>query len=232
MQHILLVDDEKKITAPLQTAFERAGYTVSVANDGHTGLSMSIVSNPDVIVLDVMMPGLDGWQVCQAIRKNSIVPIIMLTALDDSMDRIRGLELGADDYLVKPFGFEELHAHVKAMLRRVQLDKAVDTRQVISAGEFELDIEARYLKKNGQRIELRQKEFEIITLLMTNIGKIVTRERLFDEVWGTDWLGDTRTLDVHMSWIRAKLEDDSTDPQYCNTVRGVGYRFEIPESII
>jgi DNA-binding response OmpR family regulator len=229
MQHILLVDDEKKITTPLQTAFERAGYTVSVANDGHTGLSMAIVSNPDLIVLDVMMPGLDGWQVCQAIRKTSIVPIIMLTALDDSMDRIKGLELGADDYLVKPFGFEELHAHVKAMLRRIQLDKAVDIRQVIQAGEFELDIEARYLKKNGGRIELRQKEFEIITLLMTNIGKVVTREQLFNEVWGTDWLGDTRTLDVHMSWIRAKLKDDSTDSQYCNTVRGVGYRFEIPE---
>ena len=229
MQHILLVDDEKKLTVPLQTAFQRAGYQVSVANDGHTGLSMAIVSDPDVVILDVMMPGLDGWQVCQAIRKNSVVPIIMLTALDDSVDRIRGLELGADDYLVKPFGFEELQAHVKAMLRRVQLDRDVDTRQIIEAGELELDIEARYLKKNGQRIELRQKEFEIITLLMTHIGKVVTREQLFDEVWGTDWLGDTRTLDVHMSWIRAKLEDDPTDPRYCNTVRGVGYRFESPE---
>jgi DNA-binding response OmpR family regulator len=229
MQHILLVDDEKKLTLPLQTAFQRAGYQVSVANDGHTGLSMAIVSDPDVVILDVMMPGLDGWQVCQAIRKNSVVPIIMLTALDDSVDRIRGLELGADDYLVKPFGFEELQAHVKAMLRRVQLDKDVDTRQIIQAGEFELDIEARYLKKNGQRIELRQKEFEIVTLLMTHIGKVVTREQLFDEVWGTDWLGDTRTLDVHMSWIRSKLEDEPTDPRYCNTVRGVGYRFEIPK---
>jgi DNA-binding response OmpR family regulator len=229
MQHILLIDDEKKITSPLQTAFERAGYTVSVANDGHTGLSMAMIEDPAVVVLDIMMPGLDGWQVCQAIRKNSVVPIIMLTALDDSVDRIRGLELGADDYLVKPFGFEELQAHVKAMLRRVQLDQDVNTRQIINAGEFELDIEARYFKKNGQRIELRQKEFEIITLLMTHSGKVVTREQLFDEVWGTDWLGDTRTLDVHMSWIRAKLEDDPTDPRYCKTVRGVGYRFEIPE---
>lgn len=229
MKHILLIDDEKKLTTPLQSAFEREGYEVSVANDGHTGLSMAIVSKPDVIVLDVMMPGIDGWTVCQEIRKHSNIPIIMLTALDDSMDRIKGLEIGADDYLVKPFSFEELHAHIRAMLRRVQLDRQTDTRQIIIAGDFELDIEARLLKKSGERIELRQKEFEIITLLMTNIGKVVTREQLFDEVWGTDWLGDTRTLDVHMSWIRAKLEDNPSLPQYCNTVRGVGYQFMIPE---
>ncbi len=229
MQHILLIDDEKKITTPLKSSFEHTGYKVSVAHDGHTGLSMAIVSKPDVVVLDVMMPGLDGWQVCQEIRKNSNIPIIMLTALDDSMDRIRGLELGADDYLVKPFGFEELHAHVRAMLRRVRLDKQLITEQIINAGKFELNIEARYLKKNGERIELRQKEFEIVTLLMSNIGKVVTREQLFDEVWGTDWLGDTRTLDVHMSWIRSKIEDDPTRPQYCNTVRGIGYQFILPE---
>lgn len=229
MKQILLIDDERKITDPLQAAFEREGYIVSVAHDGHMGVSMAMLENPDVIVLDVMMPGLDGWRVCETIRKNSTVPIIMLTALDDSMDRIKGLEIGADDYLVKPFSFDELHAHVRAMLRRVQLDQDVTVRQVISAGDFELDIEARYLKKNGERVELRQKEFEIITLLMTHIDKVVTREQLFDEVWGTDWLGDTRTLDVHMSWIRSKLEDDPTQPRYFNTVRGVGYRFSVPE---
>lgn len=229
MKQILLIDDERKITDPLQAAFEREGYVVSVAHDGHMGVSMAMLENPDVIVLDVMMPGLDGWRVCETIRKNSTVPIIMLTALDDSMDRIKGLEIGADDYLVKPFSFDELHAHVRAMLRRVQLDQDVTVRQVITAGDFELDIEARYLKKNGERVELRQKEFEIITLLMTHIDKVVTREQLFDEVWGTDWLGDTRTLDVHMSWIRSKLEDDPTQPRYFNTVRGVGYRFSVPE---
>ena len=229
MKRILLIDDEKRITDPLQTAFEREGYAVSIAHDGHMGVSMAMMENPDVIVLDVMMPGLSGWKVCETIRKNSNVPIIMLTALDDSMDRIKGLEIGADDYLVKPFSFEELHAHVKAMLRRIKLDQNLAVRQVIKAGEFELDIDARYLKKNGERVELRQKEFEIIALLMTHIDKVVTREQLFDEVWGTDWLGDTRTLDVHMSWIRSKLEDDPTQPKYFNTVRGVGYRFVIPE---
>ncbi|MBZ0302083.1 MAG: response regulator transcription factor [Anaerolineae bacterium] len=229
MAHILLIDDERKLTEPLQLSFERVGYTVSVAHDGHTGLSMALIENPDVIVLDVMMPGLDGWQVCQAIRQHSTAPIIMLTALDDSMDRIKGLELGADDYLVKPFGFTELEAHVRAMLRRVHLDRGSPIQQQISAGDLVLDLEAHTVTKKGQPIVTRQKEYEILTLLMANIGKVVTRERLFDEIWGTDWLGDTRTLDVHMSWLRAKLEDDPANPLYLQTVRGVGYRFVDPE---
>ncbi len=229
MAHILLIDDEKKLTDPLRSSFERAGYDVTVANDGHTGLSMALVEKPDVIVLDVMMPGLDGWRVCQAIREHSIVPIIMLTALDDTMDRIKGLEIGADDYLVKPFGFKELEAHIRAMLRRVRLDQGDHLLQRITANRIVLDLEAHTVMKDGDEITLRQKEFEILTLLMSNMGKVVTRERLFDEVWGTDWLGDTRTLDVHMSWLRAKLEDDPTNPIYLQTVRGVGYRFVDPE---
>ena len=225
MAHILLIDDEKKLTDPLQASFERAGYDISVAHDGHTGLSMALVEKPDVIVLDVMMPGLDGWQVCQAIRQHSTVPIIMLTALDDSTDRIKGLEIGADDYLVKPFGFSELEAHIRAMLRRVTLDRGDPVAKHIAAGDIVLDLEAHTVMKDDEPVTLRQKEFEILTLLMTNIGKVVTRERLFDEVWGTDWLGDTRTLDVHMSWLRAKLEDDPANPVHLQTVRGVGYRF-------
>jgi len=229
MPHILLIDDEKKLTDPLRSSFERADYTVSVANDGHTGLSMAMVEKPDVIVLDVMMPGLDGWRVCEAIRQHSNVPIIMLTALDDSLDRIKGLELGADDYLVKPFGFKELEAHVRAMLRRVQLDQGNQMPLQISIGDIVLDVEAHTVTKGGKEIAMRQKEFEILSLLMNNIGKVVTRERLFDEVWGTDWLGDTRTLDVHMSWLRAKLENDPANPIYLQTIRGVGYRFSDPE---
>ena len=134
--HVLLIDDEAKLTDPLRTSFERAGYVISVAHDGHTGLSMALVERPDVVVLDVMMPGLDGWQVCQSIRQHSSVPIIMLTALDDGMDRIKGLELGADDYLVKPFGFRELEAHVRAMLRRVNLDAGKDRPSRIQMGEI------------------------------------------------------------------------------------------------
>ena len=228
MPHLLLVDDEKKLTDPLRASFERIGYIVTVANDGHTGLSLAMVGAFDVIVLDVMMPGLDGWRVCQAIRQHSTVPIIMLTALDDSTDRIKGLELGADDYLVKPFGFKELAAHVAAMLRRVRLDRGESVAKRITAGALTLDLEAHTLTLGGVEVAMRQKEFEILTLLMLNMGKVVTRERLFDEVWGTDWLGDTRTLDVHMSWLRAKLETDPTQPVYLQTVRGIGYRFQDP----
>lgn len=230
MPHILIIDDERKLTDPLRASFERADYQVTVANDGHTGLSMAMVVNPDVIILDVMMPGLTGWQVCQALRQHSTVPIIMLTALDDSTDRIKGLELGADDYLVKPFSYKELEAHVRAMLRRVKLDHGNYAPTRIVANDIVLDLEAHTITKAGQVLTLRQKEYEILTLLMTNIGKVVTRDRLFDEVWGTDWLGDTRTLDVHMSWLRGKLEADPTRPVYLQTVRGVGYRFDIPES--
>ncbi|MBE2267471.1 MAG: response regulator transcription factor [Anaerolinea sp.] len=229
MAHILLIDDERKLTDPLRSSFERGGYRVTVANDGHAGLSLALVEKPDVVVLDVMMPGLDGWQVCQAIRTHSTMPIIMLTALDDSTDRIKGLELGADDYLVKPFGYKELEAHVRAMLRRVRLDQGQQIPQRIAVGEVTLDLEAHMVTRGGQELALRQKEFEILSLLMTNLGKVVTRERLFDEVWGTDWLGDTRTLDVHMSWLRAKLETDPANPVYLQTIRGVGYRFTDPE---
>ncbi len=230
MAHILLIDDEIKLTEPLRTAFERDGYEVSVANDGHTGFSLALVEKPDVVVLDVMMPGLDGWQVCRELRQHSSVPIIMLTALDDPIDRIKGLEIGADDYLVKPFGYQELEAHVRAMLRRVQMDGEHERPQRIVAGDIVLDMNAHIVTRRGEQVSLRQKEYEILMLLMTNIGTVITRERLFDEVWGTDWLGDTRTLDVHMSWLRSKLEDDPSRPVYLQTVRGVGYRFASPES--
>ncbi|HUN07627.1 MAG TPA: response regulator transcription factor [Aggregatilineales bacterium] len=229
MTHILLIDDERKLTDPLRASFERAGYQVTVANEGHSGLSLALVEKPDVIVLDVMMPGLDGWQVCQAIRAHCATPIIMLTALDDSTDRIKGLELGADDYLVKPFSYKELEAHVRAMLRRVRIDQGEQLPQRISIGEIMLDLQAHTVTRSGQELALRQKEYEILSLLMINLGKVVTREQLFDEVWGTDWLGDTRMLDVHMSWLRAKLETDPTNPIYLQTVRGVGYRFHDPD---
>lgn len=228
MPHILLIDDDPKITNPLKSAFERTGFQVSTAGDGHTGLSKALVEHPDVVVLDVMMPGLSGWQVCESIRERSPVPIIMLTALDDTTDRIRGLELGADDYLVKPFGFQELYAHVKAMLRRVQLDAGAELPKILRARDIEVRLETYTVTRCGQEVSLRQKEYDILVLLITNADRVVTRNELFDRVWGTDWLGDTRTLDVHMSWLRAKLEDDPAHPVYLQTVRGVGYRFAVP----
>ncbi|MEO0562654.1 MAG: response regulator transcription factor [Chloroflexota bacterium] len=228
MPHILLVDDEVKLTDPLRASFERAGYVVSVAHDGHAGISMVLREQPDLIVLDVMMPGLDGWEACQTIRQHSNVPIIMLTALGDTTDRIKGLELGADDYLVKPFSYAELEAHVRAMLRRVQLDRGEHAAPRIAVGDILLDLDAHTVTKAGEVVHMRQKEFEILKLLMGNLGSVVSRSQLFDEVWGTDWLGDTRTLDVHMSWLRGKLEDDPSAPAYLQTVRGVGYRFAAP----
>jgi two-component system response regulator RegX3 len=228
MPHILLIDDDRSLTDPLRTAFENAGYMVSIARDGRSGWTQAFKQAPDVIVLDVMMPGMSGWEVCRAIRQQSAVPIIMLTALDDSIDRIRGLELGADDYLVKPFSFQELHAHVKAMLRRVTLDTQPNQPDVLRAGAVEVNLPAHRVTLRGKPVSLRQKEYDILVLLMTNADRVVTRNELFDRVWGTDWLGDTRTLDVHMSWLRSKLEDDPANPVYFQTVRGVGYRFAMP----
>jgi DNA-binding response OmpR family regulator len=228
MPHVLLIDDEIKLTGPLRDSFERDGYQVTVAHDGYSGLSMAMVGHPDVIVLDIMMPGLDGWQVCRAIREHSVTPIIMLTALGDPIERIQGLEIGADDYLVKPFTYKALEAHVRAMLRRVRYDAGTQPARRIEVGEIILDIDAHSVTKRGAQVNLRQKEYEILALLMTHLGKVVTREQLFDEVWGTDWLGDTRTLDVHISWLRAKLEADPPRPAYLETVRGVGYRFVAP----
>jgi two-component system response regulator RegX3 len=226
MPHILLIDDDRSLTDPIKVALENAGYTVNVAHDGQSGLQMALDVEPDVIVLDVIMPGLNGWEVCQSIRQHSPVPIIMLTALDDRTDRIRGLELGADDYLVKPFGFLELHAHIKAMLRRVTLDTQLP--QTLAAGDIEVNLATHTVTLRGEPVSLRQKEYDILVLLMSNADRVVTRNELFDVVWGTEWMGDTRTLDVHMSWLRSKLEADPANPVYFQTVRGIGYRFVMP----
>lgn len=228
MPHLLLIDDDRMLTQPLCSGFERAGYRVSVAHDGRSGLGRALTEHPDIIVLDVMMPGMNGWQVCQAIREQTSVPIIMLTALDDTIDRIHGLEIGADDYLVKPFGFHELYAHVRAMLRRVNLDTQAPSPQLIEIGEIEVNLATHTVTRRGEPITLRQKEFDILVLLMSNSDRVVKRDELFDRVWGTDWLGDTRTLDVHMSWLRSKLEDDPAHPLYLQTIRGIGYRFTNP----
>jgi two-component system response regulator RegX3 len=226
MPHILLIDDDRSLTDPIKVALENAGYTVNVAHDGQSGLQMALDVEPDVIVLDVIMPGLNGWEVCQSIRQHSPVPIIMLTALDDRTDRIRGLELGADDYLVKPFGFLELHAHIKAMLRRVTLDTQLP--QTLAAGDIEVNLATHTVTLRREPVSLRQKEYDILVLLMSNADRVVTRNELFDVVWGTEWMGDTRTLDVHMSWLRSKLEADPANPVYFQTVRGIGYRFVMP----
>ena len=230
MTTILLVDDDRMIISPLRRNLERNNFQVLVAHDGRTGLKMALEQSPDVVVLDVMMPIMDGWEVCRELRRQSGVPILMLTALGEEVDRILGLELGADDYLTKPFSSRELIARIKAMLRRVAIDKAEPERSIIEIGYLTLDLDQHQLHKLGKVVTMRHKEFELLSLLMANAGQVVTRAKIFDEVWGTDWLGDTRTLDVHIRWLREKVEVNPSRPQFIQTVRGVGYRFRSADS--
>jgi len=221
----LIIDDDSRLTEPMQYQLEALGYTTAVAPDGNSGLRMMLSHKPDVIVLDIMLPGIDGWRVCQEIRTFSQVPIIMLTALGAEVDRIHGLELGADDYLTKPFSFQELVAHIKSILRRVQWDRRKLPDSQLSIGRVMLNLAARRAFKDGVELTLRYKEYELLSLLMQQAGTVLTRELLFNQIWGTDWLGDTRTLDVHIRWLRQKIEDDPSRPQYIQTVRNVGYRY-------
>lgn len=225
MTNILLVDDDKKLTRPLSASLQDAGYIVSVAHDGKSGLALALDSDPDIVILDVMMPEMDGWAVCQNLRQQSPVPILMLTALGDEIDRILGLELGADDYLTKPFSTRELLVRIKALLRRVALDQS-EINKTVQIGAVQIDHVARKVFKADELLTMRHKEFELLSLLMSRAGKVVNRAEIFDAVWGTDWLGDTRTLDVHIRWLREKIEDNPGSPTYIETVRGVGYRFQ------
>jgi DNA-binding response OmpR family regulator len=208
MTTILLIDDDEKLTEPMQYQLTRQGFKVLVANDGRTGLGLAMVEKPDVIVLDIMLPGMDGWQVCQEIRRFSQVPIIMLTALGAELDRVRGLELGADDYLNKPFSFQELVARIRAMMRRVQWDQTGTGQSEIRIGDVRLEPASRRAFKGATELVLRPKEYDLLFSLMQQAGKVVERETLFNHVW-----------------LRQKIEDDPSDPHYIQTIRGVGYRF-------
>ena len=225
MPKILLVDDDPLITKPIARSLQQHGYQVLVANNGRKGLTIALEQQPDLVVLDIMMPEMDGWAVCKELRAQSGVPILMLTALEDEVDRILGLELGADDFLTKPISARELLARIRAMLRRVELDKAEPVVATLTSSDLVVELENRQVYKSGELLNLRYKEFELLVLLMNNLGQVVTRAQIFDDVWGTDWLGDTRTLDVHIRWLREKIEDDPGKPTRIQTVRGVGYRF-------
>jgi DNA-binding response OmpR family regulator len=228
VSHILVIEDDPLIQGPVARALEAAGYQVSTAADGAAGLQAALESDLDLIILDILLPEMDGWEVCKALRQHSIVPILMLTALSDEVDRIVGLELGADDYLTKPFSTRELLARIKALLRRVEMDtQAVKQPQTIQIRDITLNLDTRQVMKGDRLLQLRYKEFELLSLLVLNAGQVVTRAEIFDQVWGTDWLGDMRTLDVHIRWLREKLEDDPGEPELIQTVRGVGYRFVI-----
>jgi DNA-binding response OmpR family regulator len=231
MALVLIIDDDHRLTEPMQYQLEALGYEVAVAHDGQTGLRLTLSAKPDVIVLDIMLPLMDGWQVCREVRRFSQVPIIMLTALGVEIDRIRGLELGADDYLTKPFSFMELAAHIKSILRRVQWDQTLLPDSELTIGDVTLNVATHRAWKAGVELTLRNKEYELLSLLMQQAGKVLTREVLFNQIWGTEWFGDTRSLDVHVRWLRQKIEDDPSQPHYLQTIRNVGYRFATPEEL-
>jgi two-component system response regulator RegX3 len=223
---ILLVEDETSITEPLAEALRSEGFETKVAGTVAEALELAR-SGPDLVLLDVMLPDGSGLDVCRELRQSSRVPIIMLTARGEEADRVVGLELGADDYVVKPFSAREVVARIRAVLRRVS-EPERPAADALEVGELRLDSSRREVTHRGEVLELSRKEFDLLQLLMSNAGSVVSRQRLIEEVWDTNWFGSTKTLDVHVSGIRRKLDDDAARPRYIHTVRGVGFRFAAP----
>ena len=222
---ILVVEDEKSISEPLAEGLGREGFDTEVAANLESA-RQGWRRSPDLILLDVMLPDGDGRDLAREIRRESDVPIIMLTARGEEIDRVVGLELGADDYVVKPFSMRELTARIRAILRR---GRSSEPRAPIEIGEIRLDAASRTVTKGDQPVELAAKEFDLLQMLMASAGQVLRREHIMDEVWDPHWFGPTKTLDVHISWLRKKIEDDPADPRYITTVRGVGFRFLAPE---
>src|SRR3954463_1104900 len=225
---ILMVEDEQSITEPLSEALAREGFDTEVAGTAARALELAGQAAPDLILLDVMLPDGSGFDVCRELRASSRVPIIMLTARGEEADRVVGLELGADDYVVKPFSAREVVARIRAVLRRTAAPET-GGEGPLEIGSLRLDPARHEVTRDGEALELSRKEFELLHLLMRNAGSVVTRDRLIDEVWDPNWFGSTKTLDVHVSGIRRKLGDDPADPRYLHTVRGVGFRFSGPD---
>ena len=228
MSNILLVEDDPTLSETLRYNLEREGYSVLTAGDGVQALEFARRERPDLLILDVMLPRLDGFSVCRILRQESDVPILMLTARQDEVDRIAGLELGADDYVSKPFSLGELLARVRAIMRRTDRQPA-GNREVLEAGGLNVDTGSRRAWRDGVEVTLAQKEFDLLTCLIRNRGMALSRDVLLERVWGYDFAGDSRTVDVHIRWLREKIEPDPSRPIYIQTVRGVGYRFEIPQ---
>lgn len=228
MAKLLVVDDEPALVDTLRYNLAKAGYQVRTAMDGKEALRTARQEAPDLVILDVMLPKMDGFEVCKALREESPVPVLMLTARDDEMDRVLGLELGADDYLTKPFSMRELLARVKAMLRRVEIERTSGEEtvpRVLSEGDLEVDLVSHSAMCRNEPLRLRPKEFHLLAFLMRHRGRVFSRDQLLDQVWGYDYDGGTRTVDVHVRWLREKIEDDPSSPKLIETVRGTGYRF-------
>ncbi|HEX8752707.1 MAG TPA: response regulator transcription factor [Solirubrobacterales bacterium] len=225
---ILVVEDEESISQPFAEALRRAGFEAIVTGTAAGALELAESEEPDLVMLDLALPDGDGRDVCRELRRRSDVPIVMLTARGTEMDKIVGLELGADDYVVKPFSAAEVISRIRAVLRRSAPRDGAPAEKPIRVGELELDPAARIARLRGAELELARKEFDLLAVLMRNAGHVVRREDLMSEVWDTNWFGSTKTLDVHVGWLRRKLGDDPTHPTYIETVRGVGFRFAAP----
>jgi two-component system response regulator RegX3 len=223
---ILIVEDEDSFSDALSFMLRREGYEVFIAADGNSAIIEFDKHGPDLVLLDLMLPGISGTEVCRIIRGKSSVPIIMLTAKDGEVDKVVGLELGADDYVTKPFSSRELLARVRAVLRRHgEQDELLPP--TIEAGSVRIDIERHVVSVRGEHITMPLKEFDLLEFLVRNSGRVLTRNQLIDRVWGADYVGDTKTLDVHIKRLRAKIEIDPSNPVHIHTVRGLGYKFDI-----
>lgn len=225
---VLIIEDEQAIVDILKFNFQKEGYKVLEAMDGATGLELALSENPDLILLDVMLPKMDGFEVCKKIREKSSVPVIMLTAREEEVDKVLGLELGADDYMTKPFSIRELTARVKANLRRTSIDRASagqDNSSLITSGDLTINVERYEVSKYGKVIDITLREFELLKFLATQPERIFSRENLLENVWGYEYYGDVRTVDVTVRRLREKIEDDPGMPRYIITKRGVGYYF-------
>ncbi len=226
MTRVLIVEDEDSFSDALSFMLRREGYEVFIATDGNAALAEFDKHGPDLVLLDLMLPGISGTEVCRIIRGKSTVPIIMLTAKDGEVDKVVGLELGADDYVTKPFSSRELLARVRAVLRRNgEQDELLPP--TIEAGSVRIDIERHVVSVRGEHVTMPLKEFDLLEFLVRNSGRVLTRNQLIDRVWGADYVGDTKTLDVHIKRLRAKIEIDPAYPSYIQTVRGLGYKFDI-----
>jgi two-component system response regulator RegX3 len=226
MARILVVEDEETLSEAIAFLLSKEGFEVSVAASGPEAIAQFDKSGADLILLDLMLPGLSGTEVCRQIRTKSAVPIIMLTAKDSEIDKVVGLEIGADDYVTKPYSSRELIARIRAVLRRGELLDSADEGAIIEVGPVRMDTDRHVISVNGVQVSIPLKEFELLEYLMRNAGRVLTRIQLIDRVWGSDYVGDTKTLDVHIKRLRAKIEKDPANPEFIQTVRGMGYKME------
>ena len=227
MTRILMIEDEASFSDAVSFMLEKEGFSVRVETTGTSGLAAFERDGADLILLDLMLPGMSGTDVCKAIRAKSSVPVIMLTAKDSEIDKVLGLEIGADDYVTKPFSMRELIARVRAVLRRrTDMEPVAAASSSLHAGPVEIDVDRHTVRVNGAEVPMPLKEFDLLEFLVRNAGRVLTRAQLIDRVWGSDYFGDTKTLDVHVKRLRTKIEPDPARPKYLLTVRGLGYKFE------